>query len=245
MKDNFSTHADQYAKYRPSYPNDLYDFILSFVNDKHHAWDCGTGNGQVAQQLSIYFDKVFASDISQSQLKNAVKRDNITYSIQPAERTNFPSNFFDLIVVAQAIHWFNFEQFYREVNRTLKDDGVLAVIGYGLIQISPDIDRVISNLYHHTLGPFWDAERKYIDENYQTIPFPFKEQSELPSFNNSLDWTLEHLIGYLETWSAVSHFVKTKGYNPISAIYNDLRKNGGEPTTRKAYFQILLRVGRK
>ena len=59
MKDNFSIQAKYYAKYRPLYPQELYDFILSFVPGKKLAWDCGTGNGQTANVLAQYFDNVF------------------------------------------------------------------------------------------------------------------------------------------------------------------------------------------
>ncbi|MBD0276442.1 MAG: class I SAM-dependent methyltransferase [Bacteroidota bacterium] len=244
MKDNFSIQSDKYVRYRPTYPAPLYDFILSIVNGKHYVWDCGTGNGQVAYQLANYFEKVFATDISQSQLDNALQNEKIEYSAQPAEKTNFPDDFFDLIVVAQAIHWFDFNRFYSEVKRTLKDNGILVVIGYARLQISAELDTIIAHLYYNVVGPFWDKERRYIDENYRTIPFPFKE-IEAPAFENVFDWTFEHLKGYLETWSAVKHFIRERGYNPVDHVYEELKKNWGIADTRRIKFPILLRVGKK
>jgi hypothetical protein len=47
-KDLFSNHASLYSKFRPSYPQELYDYVLSFVENRNKAWDCATGNGQVA-----------------------------------------------------------------------------------------------------------------------------------------------------------------------------------------------------
>ena len=73
MKDNFSTQSEAYAKYRPQYPAELFEFIIQHVKNKNLAWDCATGNGQSAKELSKYFDKVYATDISQNQLDNAVK----------------------------------------------------------------------------------------------------------------------------------------------------------------------------
>jgi len=52
MKDNFSAQAAAYAKYRPQYPESLFTYIIDFVKDKNTAWDCGTGNGQSAKELS-------------------------------------------------------------------------------------------------------------------------------------------------------------------------------------------------
>ena len=52
MKDNFSSQADHYARYRPSYPPELFEFIIAQVKEKDMAWDCATGNGQTAKGLS-------------------------------------------------------------------------------------------------------------------------------------------------------------------------------------------------
>lgn len=243
MKDNFSDKSDKYAKYRPTYPNELIDFINSLVKNKNNVWDCGTGSGQLAEKLSTSFEKVFATDISKSQLDNAIKKENIFYSVQSAEKTNFDDKYFDLITVAQAIHWFNFDEFYNEVKRTLKDDGFFAIIGYGLIQIDSNLDGVILDFYKNVVGSYWDKERKYIDENYETIPFPFDEIIT-PKFYIKSEWTFEHLLGYFETWSAIKHFIKANNFNPVDNIFDKLKNAWGNDVTKEISFPILLRVGR-
>jgi len=244
MKDNFSTQSDKYQKFRPGYPADLYNYLISLTREKKIAWDCGTGNGQVAKELAKYFDKVYATDISQSQLDQAEKAGNIFYEVAPAERTTFPPEIFDLITVAQAIHWFNFELFYKEVKRTIKPGGILAVIGYGLFQSEEKLDAVIHHFYNNIIGPYWDKERKYIDENYQTIPFPFEEITP-PRFENQFNWTFPQLTGYLETWSAVKHYIKKNNSNPLDLVLTDLQKAWGKgEEVRKIRMPILLRVGR-
>ncbi|WP_428702003.1 class I SAM-dependent methyltransferase, partial [Staphylococcus aureus] len=76
----------------------------------------------------------------------------------------FAAHSFDLISVAQAIHWFDFDGFYKEVQRTLKPQGILAVIGYGLIQVENKvIHSMIQDVYFKKLNGYWDAERRYID----------------------------------------------------------------------------------
>lgn len=244
MKDNFSSRPENYALYRPDYPAELYDFIISGLKTQEKVWDCGTGNGQVARQLLDYFTEIYASDISQAQLDIAFKQPRIHYSLQPAEKTNFPDHFFDLILVAQAVHWFNFNEFYREVNRTLKPDGRLAVIGYGLVKITEEVDRVIVHFYTKIVGPFWDAERRHIDEAYKSIPFPFAETPS-PAFSINREWSFEQMIGYLRTWSAVKHYQKQKGVDPIDLVYEDLKKVWGEKTKRVVSFPLFLRLGEK
>lgn len=243
MKDNFSTRSDNYAKYRPAYPAALFEYINALIPDKQNAWDCGTGNGQVAAELAKTFEHVYATDISQAQLDHAFQAGNISYSVQPAEKTTFENDFFDLIVVAQAIHWFDFDRFYAEVKRTARQHAMLCVVGYGMLQISPPVDAVIADFYNNVTGPYWDPERKYLDENYQTIPFPFPEM-QTPDFVNTQNWALEHLIGYLNTWSAVKHFMKEHNVNPVTNLQKDLTLAWGNDQTKEVHFPILLRTGR-
>ena len=242
MKDNFSSQSDKYAKYRPTYPLTFFGYLNSIVLSKQNAWDCGTGNGQVAYELAKIFNNVFATDISQSQIDNALRTDNITYSVQPAEKTNFENQLFDLIVIAQAIHWFDFERFYSEVRRTAKEKALICVVGYGRIEISEQIDSVIADFNENVIGKYWDKERKYIDENYETIPFPFNE-IQTPNFVTILNWTLEHLIGYLNTWSAVKHFIKENGHNPIDKLQSELEQHWDKGQTIEVRFPLLLRIG--
>ncbi|MEP7144329.1 MAG: class I SAM-dependent methyltransferase [Ferruginibacter sp.] len=242
-KDNFTNQSNKYAKYRPAYPSHLYSFLYSLVKDNGAAWDCGTGNGQVAIVLSDFFDQVYATDISEQQIKNAVPRENVFYSVERAESTSFADNSFGLVTVAQAIHWFDFESFYKEVNRTLKPNGILAVIGYGLIRIDHETDPVIDSFYHDVIGPYWDKERKYVDENYQTIPFPFNE-IRAPVLDNIFEWTREEFTGYLETWSAVQHYIKAENKNPVPLISAELEKIWPKGETKKVQFPILLRVAK-
>ena len=132
-KDLFSDQAEDYALYRPTYPEELFTYILSFVAEKDVAWDCATGNGQSAVPLSQYFKKVFASDISKKQLEQAPKKENIEYVVCAAEESAFAGNSFDLITVSQAYHWLDWEKFHEEATRVGKDNCVVAVWMYDLL----------------------------------------------------------------------------------------------------------------
>jgi len=242
MKDNFSVQAKAYSQYRPYYPAEMIDYILSFITSKDVALDVATGNGQVAAALAADFKKVYATDISEQQLENATMAPNIYYSISSAEDTGFDNHQFDLVTVAQAIHWFNFDNFYTEVRRILKPDGLFAVLGYGLFSTNSHSDIILSHFYNTIVGPYWDAERKYLDENYTTIPFPFKE-IEVKRFINEFVWTFDQLIGYLTTWSAVQHYINKNNSNPIDIVYDDL-KESWEQSDKKVTFPLLLRLGK-
>lgn len=243
MKDNFSAQSGLYSKFRPAYPQRLFDFLLPLVPEKNIAWDCGTGNGQVAVKLSRHFKKVFATDLSAVQISNASLKDNIFYSVQRGEQTSFDENTFDLITVAQAIHWFNFDEFYNEVNRTLRPGGVIAVIGYGIFRINKNINAMVDDFYSVTTGPYWDAERKYIDTSYSTIPFPFKKIKS-PAFSMNYYWEFDQVIGFLNTWSAVQHYIKKHNENPVEKFEDELKIAWGNVAKRKVTFPVFMITGR-
>lgn len=243
MKDNFSTQAAEYAIYRPTYPQELYDYLFSLVKYKDNAWDCATGNGQVARILAKHFQSVYATDISEKQLSQALKLPNIIYQVESSDKANVPNDSFDLITVAQAIHWFNFDAFYAEVKRTLKTDGLLAVIGYGLMFIDKKVDQAIFKLYEDILGKYWDNERRYIEEGYKTIPFPF-EEIVAPHFQIKTSWNFNQMIGYLNTWSSLQHYKKANDRNPLEYMFTELKEAWGDDAVKDVHFPILLRIGR-
>ena len=241
MKDNFSQQSAGYAKYRPGYPPELFDFILSHVKDKEAAWDCATGNGQAAKELALHFKKVIATDISQKQIDEAVQQPNIIYSIQRAAQTNFANNSFDLVTVAQALHWFRFDQFYKEVKRVTRPGGWIAVWMYSLLRISKEIDAIIETYHFETLEKYWDNERKYVDTNYATVPFPFKE-IDTHLFTIEYDWGLEELEGYFNTWSALQKYIAAHNDNPVPALINRIKPYWTKEKM-KIIFPLHLRMG--
>jgi len=216
MKDRFSANANHYAQFRPGYPPELFDFIYHHMHRFDTAWDCGTGNGQAARELSLKFTKVFATDISAQQLEHAYQAENIFYSIS-SEPSLFDDHSVDLITIAQAAHWFDMKKFSREAKRVLKADGIIAVWGYGLLTMNVEIDRLIHHFYKMVIGAYWDEERKHIDEQYMNLQFPF-EEIQTPSFTISVLWSLQELRGYLSTWSAVQKYISIKGQDPVKNL---------------------------
>ena len=242
MKDNFSRQAEIYARYRPAYPQTLFDFILERVEKKEAAWDCATGNGQTAKELAKHFKKVFATDISQKQIDNAEKADNIYYSLQPAEKTDFENDKFDLITVSQALHWLDTGKFYEEAKRVAKKNAWISVWTYPTLTISPEIDElVIGKHYNETLGSYWDSERKYVDDNYATLPFPFAE-IKAPVFQIVLYWTIDELTGYLNSWSALQKFREKNHYNPVDELIKNIKPFWKEEKM-KIIFPVYMRMG--
>jgi ubiquinone/menaquinone biosynthesis C-methylase UbiE len=255
-KDLFSAQSKEYASSRPTYPRALLEFIVGLVDEKNLAWDCATGNGQAAVVLADYFKQVVASDISASQLENAQQKSNITYQIFHAEDTPLEDNSVDLITIAQALHWFNFDRFYSEARRVLKKrkdgktggGGIIAAWAYGHHTISPAVDKVTHKLNEDILGDkYWPAEIKYVEDRYETIPFPF-EQIPAPEFQIQLSWNLSELVNYFRSWSSVQRFIEKNKYDPVSEIRDILEYEWGGRNKvsekRKVIWPLYLKVGK-
>ena len=239
--DRFSGHANLYAQYRIDYPAELYDFVLSFTQNRQMAWDCATGNGQVAGALSSFFSQVDATDISETQLILAVQKPNIRYQTSSAEQSLFANQTFDLITVAQALHWFDVVAFHQEVRRVAKPGGVLAEWGYGLVKLGPDLDGIMLAFYRNRIGPYWDPQRKHIDDGYASLPFPFANVQQ-KSFTALRNWTLDRFLNYLRTWSAVRQYLYENEHDPVTELGEELKPIWGD-SERAVVFPIFLRVG--
>jgi ubiquinone/menaquinone biosynthesis C-methylase UbiE len=243
LKDFFSIQSNAYAKYRPDYPDQLFDILLSQVPEKKKAWDCGTGNGQVASKLANYFKYVVATDISENQIKNAKTKHNLEYRIEQAEKTSFSDSSFDLITVAQAVHWFDLDRFYKEVRRTLKPNGMIAIIGYWLIRFNPEIDSIIDQLHDEVLGNYWDKARYKIEDHYESLPFPFEEVQRVELQNTRL-WTLDQLIGYFSTWSALQTYIALNDHNPLPATLEKLENIWGDNIEIEGNIPVFMKSGK-
>lgn len=248
--DHFSGHADEYARYRPTYPPALFAYLADQCAVHELAWDCATGNGQAALGLAEHFGRVVATDASTEQIEAARPHPRVTYEVARARESPLDDATADLVTVAQALHWIEPDPFYAEVHRVLKPDGVFAAWTYGLFHLAPDdpaadaVDPLIETFYHERIGPYWPPERRHIEAKYQSLPFPFDEVPT-PDFTLTMDWALEAMLGYLRTWSATKRYIREHGNDPVAAMASDFASAWGNPATQRTlHWPLHLRVGR-
>ncbi len=241
----FSQNSDQYARSRPQYPPELFAYLSSLCPGHTAVWDCATGNGQAAVSLAEYFARIEATDISAEQLQHGLPHPRVRYSLSPAEHTTFSDATFDLVTVATAFHWFDQPAFFREVERVLKPNGILAIWSYSFFTIDPAIDRLIKTEFFDPIDRYWAAGNRQMFTGYRDVTLPFDELAT-PEFSMSIQWTLIQLLGFLETWSAVKRFTQAHGEDPIAKLLPGLEPLWGAPAAaRTVRMPIFLRVGKK
>jgi SAM-dependent methyltransferase len=243
FKDHFSAHAADYAKFRPHYPEALFRYLGSVVSERELAWDCATGNGQAAVALAGMFEHVIATDASAKQIAKAEPHARLEYRVASAENSGIDANKVDIITVAQALHWFDLDRFYSEAKRVLNPRGAIAVWAYNLLRIAPEIDTIVNHYYFNVVGSFWPPERALV-EKFSELPFPFMEIAT-PSFDMVVQWNVEHLIGYLHTWSATQRYIAARNCDPLESVADELRSAWGDAKQlRPVAWPLTMRVGR-
>lgn len=242
FKDHFSDAPEGYARYRPTYPAELFSFLASLAPATREAWDCATGSGQVAVALADHFESVIATDASAAQIGAADAHPRVNYVVASAEESGLERASADLVTVGQAYHWFDAARFNAEARRVLRDDGVLAIWCYEICTVNKACDAVIDHLYTELTGPFWPPERAMIEDGYRSVDLP-GPPVEAPEFEMSLEWSAEDMLGYLGTWSASRRYAAAHQQDPVALIAADLRSAWGDGK-RMVTWPLRLRICR-
>jgi len=242
--DHFSKLAAGYAAFRPTYPDELFDFLASQAPGLRLAWDVGAGSGQATLALAERFERVIATDLSVEQVARAPQRNNIEWHVAPAEDAPVvPSSSVDLVTVAQALHWFDHARFYAEVRRVSVPGGMIGAWTYAAARMDGEVGSVIHRYMYQDVGAYWPPERRYVDNEYRDIPFPF-ERLSVPIFSLENEWTLEQVVGYLRTMSATGRYVERHGADPVARVEVELREVWGDLPTRRITWPLIVLAGR-
>ena len=214
----FSSVAREYANFRPGYPPELFAWLARVAPRLDAVWDCGCGSGQASTALAAHFSIVHATDVAPEQIAAAKQHPKVKYSVAPAEHSGLPAASVDLVTVAQALHWFDVPAFYAEARRVARPGAVLAVWNYPRPRfVDAQLDGLFLDFYSGVVGPYWPPERRHIEANYTTLPFPFEELPH-PEFALTLEWNLEQVLGYVSSWSATSRYRKDRGDDPVPQL---------------------------
>lgn len=244
FQDHFSRDPAAYARYRPRYPEALFDWLARLPASRRLAWDCATGSGQAATMLATHFDHVVGSDASSAQLRAATRSPHVDYLASLAEASALCAGRVDLITVAQAVHWIDLPRFCAEVGRVAAPGAALAVWAYTRPRASPAIDTVIDRFHDETVGAFWPAERRLVEEGYRSLVIPMHDV-DAPSFAIEAELTVPELLGYLRTWSAVGKYLSVHGRDPVVELAPELAACWGAPgTSRRVTWPLFVRAGR-
>ncbi|XP_057369591.1 putative methyltransferase DDB_G0268948 [Daphnia carinata] len=258
-------HANLYAKFRPSPPQNLGNEIIGYLKKKYTGdlnlcLDVGCGNGQSSNIFSPYFQKVIATDASPAQVEVANSMNhptNITFVVGVAEQLPVKDGSAQIVTASQACHWFDLASFFKETKRVLCPGGIVALSGYTFPKFlhptkADDLEKAFDLLYHKRTGSFWGKGRELVDNEYSDIALPFKDFTREEFWTDPITTTMSEFVGYITTWSGFQNYCKVHGLKAGEEIleeftssclkaFENYEENAQLLITRK-YFLLMGRV---
>ncbi len=222
-EDVFAGAAFYYAKYRPRYPQKLYDDIAANfkLDGRGQLLDLGCGTGELALPLAKYFKKVLALDPDIGMLaagRDKAKKQgiaNVTWQKGSSKELISLEDSFRLVTMGQSFHWMDQETVLEELYPLVEEGGALAIIGaepvdQGLQALEED--KIIKRCVSKYLGP----DRRAGSEIYIPPPHKYEELLAESRFKNLqqqhydlvLTRGVDKIIGHLfsMSWALKSHF---------------------------------------
>lgn len=121
-KERFSQVARDYARFRPSYPAELLDWIVkeAALEPGASIADVGCGTGISTRLWADRGFSVTGVDPNEEMLAQARQAGGPPYLRGDEANTGLPAASADLVVAAQAFHWFDLDKAVGEFSRILK-----------------------------------------------------------------------------------------------------------------------------
>lgn len=185
----FSDRVANYVKYRPGYPPEVIDCLEKKygLNQSSTVADIGAGTGIFTKLLLEKGYKVYAIEPNDPMREEADRQlgsfKNYHSMVGTADKTGLSAQSIDLIVCAQAFHWFNTAEAKTEFQRILKPGGKAALI-WNNRDVEADAfatayDALLKTLsggdyekINHQNLTSVDFERFYKDGQYTLTKFP-------------------------------------------------------------------------
>jgi SAM-dependent methyltransferase len=240
--DAFGAVADAYATFRPRYPRAVFHYLAAVAPSTQCALDVAAGSGQATLGLATHFARVVALDLSTRQLGAMAAHDRVHRVAAHAESLPVGDHAVDVVLAAQALHWFDEAAFFAEAARALRPRGIVAVLAYDLSRITPEIDGLVRGLHDDTVGADWPIDRAKAMSGYATAKLPGTSLA-VAQFLMTASLTANQYLGYLSTWSAVTRYRARTGEDPLAAFGDALRAPWGD-APRTVHWPLRLRCAR-
>lgn len=230
----FSNRVNDYVKYRPGYPAEVISVLQQECNLNPNSVlaDIGAGTGIFTTLLLKHDYKVYAvepnDDMRQSAIEQLGNNKNFIPVNGSAEATTLSSNSINMVVCAQAFHWFSNNNTQVEFNRILVKDGYVALIWNNRLANADEFateydallkqDSIDYNKVNHQNISDIDFKAFFRDGVYKVIKFP-----NLQVFDE------EGLIGraYSSSYVPAKDTEAGKAFlKPLKELFEKHNKNG-------------------
>jgi SAM-dependent methyltransferase len=249
-KSRFSDRVENYAKYRPSYPAAALDFLRAHgaLGTKSVVADIGSGTGIASALLLDAACVVHAVEPNEPMRLAAERllghRPGFRSVNGSAEATGLPADSVDLIVAAQAFHWFDTPAAAAEFRRILRPAGFVALLwndrataGSDFLAAYEELLVEFGNGYTPANGPLHEYEN---DAHLRAL---FGGAYERAEFRNGQTLDYEALLGRLLSSSYAPQPGEPK-YLPMEAALRRLFERFQAGGTVSLNYETRVYLGR-
>ena len=229
VTNRFSDRVDNYVKYRPHYPAEIIDFLKveNIISENSVIADIGSGTGISAELFLKNNYKVFGIEpnepmrlAAENILKNYSDK-NLFVSVDgKAEATTLENNSVNVIVCAQAFHWFNNDEFKKECKRILKPNGIVVLMWNDRRTDTTDFLKVYEDFLQMFGTDYKEINHKNTQEKSQFDNFFGKGKYREKSFYNYQDVDFAGLKGRVLS----SSYMPNEGHKDFDFMIYCLKK---------------------
>ncbi len=232
---NFGKFSDDYAKHRAGFPD---SFFLHLSHDVElqpsmQLLDLGVGTGTLARWFAKQSIKVTGLDFDKKMIEASKGLDsldgvNIKYVLADANRSELPSQSFDLITAGQCWHWFDAQSIASEVKRMLKPEGKLVVAYFDWISRKDNPVDLMYKLKQKFVEDAVDRQRKWPLGFYPQKP----DDLDLAGFSickssvweEDIPYSHESWLGRLRAYSGLGGRLDDQTLGAFELEYRELIK---------------------
>ena len=254
----FDTVASAYEKFRPEYPNELYEMIFEYITlDKScNAVEIGIGGGQATlpflktecKLTAVEYGEKF-SEICREKFKEYPDFSVITGKFEDIDMSD---NMYELVYSASAFHWIPEDIGYTKVLAMLKSGGVFARFANhpyrakDNLPLSEEINRIYGQYYYKYYNKKQETPAEYCKEQVlQRARIAEKygfTDIKYAMFHRTRTFSANEYVTLLGTYSdhvAMEEGVREKFFSEIERVINGF---GGSITL---FDTIDLQLARK
>ncbi len=223
-RDRFSSRVDDYVRWRPSYPPEVIALLRREAGLKEGSIvaDIGSGTGIFTSLLLDAGAEVYAIEPNAPMREAAARalgmRERFHSVDATAERTSLRDASVDLIVAAQAFHWFDRNAARREFARILRPRGTCAIL-WNERRTEGDafLEGYEALLLRHGTDYTSINHRQITDDVVAAFFAPGKLARHAFTYTQELEW--EGLLGRCLS----SSYVPARGTSEAESMMRDLR----------------------
>ena len=196
---------EDYSKYRPTYPAELFDFLAKKYGMKNKVIvESGAGTGKFSKIASSYCKQIYYIEPNSDMINKGKEYwydcNNIVYVNKSAEATELSENLADIVFAVQSFHWFDKSKLKQEVSKILKSNGYFAIVWNDW----EDDNNEFSKEYFKYISA-WNTKltgKTYQHKNVSDRKKIFKNSEyKTYTFIHSKNYTLDMLIGLSKSLS--------------------------------------------